>query len=166
MKNNESEKKKKIRQLENDIENMKRDHAKTFGYPEPEKKSVQVMEMLMFVAGIVCLSLGLFRLFSVLSITTELAALSIGRMKLSGSIFSMPLVVGIISFIICKNRKIPFIVTAIGAAVSFAVMLCNIEMNVFNKPLWVYCGILLMIAAGLIMSVVTFVKIRKREKHS
>ena len=113
-----NEKKKKIKMLEEEIELMQKDHAETFGYKLPKKIKLTTADAVIFIVGIVMLLTGLIWAACNISFLNGLAVFNAGGVRFFRSIYSLPLVIGTASLILCKRKLIPAAITAVGLAVS------------------------------------------------
>lgn len=143
-----NDKKKKIRQLESDIKEMQRDHAETFGYEVKQKKDTSFRDMLLIVAGIICLSIGLIWISSHFQIAVGFAVLRLGSLKFRPSVYSLPLMIGILMLILCKNKRTPMFIIAAGTA---AAMLGDLICSDVSDPLPLCMAMFALTFAGIVL---------------
>lgn len=151
----EKEKKQKIRQLEADIKEMKRDHRETFvtmKYPTldfvmPNRKQLicgAVGAALILIAGLLLWfnapTFGRFALFR------------IKNLRFTRTIFFLPLIISALILVICKRKKAVFISFIPEAALAVIGIIISIQTEQSSLPIWLYAILysVLFIGAGLI----------------
>lgn len=142
------DKKKKIRQLESDIKEMQRDHAETFGYEIKQKKDTSFRDMLLAVAGIICLSIGMIWISSHFQVAVGFASLRLGSLKFRPSAYSFPLMIGILMFILCRHKKISMFIIAAGTA---AAMIGDMICYGFTGPASLNMAMMAVTFAGIVL---------------
>lgn len=116
-------KRSKIRRLENEIAKMQLDNEKTFSnsYDSPENDKIQfhkqIIQLFIFIFGVVSLGIGLWQSFSILSIKSGLAFLMLGNLKISNGICSIPVVAGVLTLVLFKKKAFPIALTSVGAVI-------------------------------------------------
>lgn len=143
-----NDKKKKIRQLESEIKEMQRDHAETFGYEIKQKKEPSFRDMLLIVAGIICLSIGLLWISSHFQVAVGFAALRFGNLKFRTSVYSLPLMIGLLMLILCRHKKASLFIIAAGTA---AAMLGDLLCADFPDPAPLCMAMFALTFAGVVM---------------
>ncbi len=162
MDKSEREKKKKIRQLEAEIRKMQIDHAKTFGYDPPVKRNEQIWDAVIFAAGAAFFAAGMMWIFTNLRVSAELAVIKVGGVRFFRSIYSLPLIIGIISFFLCGKKKITLIIMAAGFILAFTALLLNMDYSLIPVPLSLYISMVAVTCVGLILLSVTAIRIAVR----
>ena len=151
-----NDKKKKIRQLESDIKEMQRDHAETFGYEIKQKKDTSFRDMLLVVAGIICLSIGLIWISSHFQVAMSFAALRLGSLRFRPSVYSLPLMIGILMLILCRHKRVPLFVIAAGTA---ATMLGELLCSDISDPVPLCMAMFALTFAGVVLLMLSAAKI-------
>lgn len=151
----EKEKKQKIRQLEADIKEMKRDHRETFvtmKYPTldfvmPSRKQLicgAAGALLIFVAGLLLWinapTFGRFALFR------------IKNLRFTRTIFFLPLIISALLSVICKRKKAVFISFIPESVLAVIGIIISVQAEQSSFPIWLYAILysVLFIGAGLI----------------
>lgn len=144
-----NEKKKKIKMLEEEIELMQKDHAETFGYKLPKKIKLTPADGIIFIVGIMLIVTGLVWAACNISFLNGLALFSTGGVRFFKSLYSLPLIIGIASLILCKRKRIPALITAVGFALSLWKTFSVIDFSQ-NSPLAVIMTIAVIIGTVMV----------------
>lgn len=161
----------KIRELENDIAEMKLDHEKTFksvGINTSVKSdevsiSRRFVQMLVFVAGVILLGAGLWNICSVFSIKSGFATLMLGNLRIAHGISCIPSVIGVILLLIFKKTWFSVTLTSVGAVIIALGIMSELGLISAGKStsgtFWTMVFILL-ICAGTAMLALAIAKLR------
>lgn len=151
----EKEKKQKIRQLEADIKEMKRDHRETFvtmKYPTldfvmPSRKQLicgAVGTMLILIAGLL--------LWFNAPVFGRFALFRIKNLRFTRTVFFLPLIISALLSVICKRKKAVFISFIPESVLAVIGIIISVQADKSSFPIWLYAILysVLFIGAGLV----------------
>lgn len=159
LKNKEKEKKQKIRQLEADIKEMKRDHRETFvtmKYPTLDFVMPSRKQLICGVVGAALIIIAGLLLWINAPAFGRFALFRIKNLRFTRTIFFLPLMASILLLLICKGKKavkavfisfIPEVILAVAG------IMLSIEAELSKFPIWLYAILysILFIGAGLVI---------------
>lgn len=141
LKEREKEKKQKLKQLEAEIKEMKRDHKETFetmSRPALGHKKPQTKQLVCAAVGALILISAVLWLYIFPPTFDRYAIFRLGTIRFTRTVFFLPLALSSVTLILCKKRKryiISFFPSAVIAIVG-AVVTTKTEMLLF--PVWIY----------------------------
>ncbi len=162
------EKKLKIKQLNQEIANMKKDNYEIFYKSEFENKKSKInlknkfnVIISLFILSFCIFSVSLLMLFS--SITS--GGMFIGTYIVPNSVLTIPFLVGLLFIFIMKDRTVPIIIAAFGIAfIAFSLALSK-EVSFLTRPVREYVLISLGIFIGAVSyGILLFFKIHRLKK--
>lgn len=143
LKEREKEKKQKLKQLEAEIKEMKRDHKETFeimSRPALSNKKPPTKQLVCAAVGALILTAAVLWLYIFPPAFNRYAIFKLGTIRFTRSIFFLPLALSSVALILFKKRKrymISFFPSAVIAVIG-AVITTKAEMLMF--PLWIYAA--------------------------
>ncbi|MGN0552375.1 MAG: hypothetical protein ACI4I1_03255 [Oscillospiraceae bacterium] len=141
LKEKEKEKKQKLKQLEADIKEMKRDHKETFEamtYPSLSYVKPTQRQVICAAAGIIIMvAAGLWLHFNAPEFD-RYAVFRLGNLRFTRSIFFLPLVISSLMLIIGKWKRTILFSFIPDAAVAVIGSVVSIKTELLNCPIWVY----------------------------
>lgn len=143
LKEREKEKKQKLKQLEAEIKEMKRDHKETFeimSRPALSNKKTPTKQLVCAAVGALILTAAVLWLYIFPPAFNRFAIFKLGTIRFTRSIFFLPLALSSVALILFKKRKrymISFFPSAVIAVIG-AVITTKAEMLMF--PLWIYAA--------------------------
>ena len=143
LKEREKEKKQKLKQLEAEIKEMKRDHKETFetmSRPALGKKRPPTKQLVCAAVGALILLAAVLWLYIFPPVFDRYAVLKLGTLRFTRTVFFLPLALSSIALILFKKRKryiISFFPSAVIAIIG-AVVTTKTEMLMF--PVWIYAA--------------------------
>lgn len=143
LKEREKEKKQKLKQLEAEIKEMKRDHKETFetmSRPALGRKNPTAKQLAFAAVGALILIASVLWLCLNPPTFDRYAVLRLGKLRFTRSIFFLPLSVSMLALILCKKRKkaMLFLVPSAVTAVIGAAATTKTELLLY--PVWVYAA--------------------------
>lgn len=143
LKEREKEKKQKLKQLEAEIKEMKRDHKETFetmSRPALGKKKPPTKQLVCAAVGALILLAAVLWLYIFPPVFDRYAVLKLGTLRFTRTVFFLPLALSSIALILFKKRKryiISFFPSAVIAVIG-AVVTTKTELLQF--PVWIYAA--------------------------
>ena len=143
LKEREKEKKQKLKQLEAEIKEMKRDHKETFetmSRPALGHKKPQTKQLVCAAVGALILIAAVIWLYIFPPTFERYAIFRLGTLRFTRTVFFLPLALSSVALILCKKRKryiISFFPSAVIAIVG-AVVTTKTEMLMF--PVCIYAA--------------------------
>lgn len=141
LKEREKEKKQKLKQLEAEIKEMKRDHKETFevmsspssGHRNSPKKRVicAVIGALIVISAVLCL-------WFYPPVFNRYAVFRIGSLRFTRSVFFLPLAISLVALIIAKKRRKFMLFIAISAVIAVVGTTVTIRAEATAFPVWIY----------------------------
>lgn len=141
LKEREKEKKQKLKLLEAEIKEMKRDHKETFetmSRPDSEHKKPTAKQL-------ICAAVGAFVLIAAIAwlcfyppTFDRYAIFRLGSLRFTRSVFFLPLAVSLIALIIAKKRKKYLLLTAVSAVIAVVGTTITIKSEAVLFPVWIY----------------------------
>lgn len=141
LKEREKEKKQKLKQLEAEIKEMKRDHKETFetmSRPALGKKKPQTKQLVCAAVGALILISAVLWLYIFPPTFDRYAIFRLGTIRFTRTVFFLPLVLSSVALILCKKRKryiISFFPSAVIAIIGASV---TTKAELLTYPVWVY----------------------------
>lgn len=141
LKEREKEKKQKLKQLEAEIKEMKRDHKETFeimSRPALGKKTPPTKQLVCAAVGALILLAAVIWLYIFPPTFDRYAIFRLGTLRFTRTVFFLPLALSSIALILCKKRKryiISFFPSAIIAIIGASV---TTKAELLTYPVWVY----------------------------
>ncbi len=143
LKEREKEKKQKLKQLEAEIKEMKRDHKETFetmSRPALGKKTPPTKQLVYAAFGALILIAAVLWLYIFPPVFDRYAVLKLGTLRFTRTVFFLPLALSSLALILFKKRKryiISFFPSAVIAVIG-AVVTTKTELLMF--PVWIYAA--------------------------
>lgn len=151
LKEKEKEKKQKLKQLEADIKEMKRDHKETFEamtYPSLSYVKPTRRQMICAAAGVfIMIAAGLWLWLNAPEFD-RYAVFRIGDLRFTRSIFFLPLVISSLMIVFSKKRKATIFSFIPGAAIAVIGSAVSMKTELLSQPLWVYVVMYCLIFIG------------------
>lgn len=140
LKEREKEKKQKLKQLEAEIKEMKRDHKETFAVmsrPSLVKKPTSKQLILASVGAFILIAAVLW-LWLAPPTFNSYAVFRIGKLRFTRSIFFLPLTVSMLAFIIVGKRKKALLFLIPSAVIAMIGATVTIKTELLTFPVWTY----------------------------
>lgn len=147
-KQREKEKKQKIKQLEAEIREMKRDHKATFS-GKPRIKKPTAKQFLCAVSGLLLIIAASLAVYINPPEFSRYALFRVGNLRFTRSVFFLPLAVSALFLIFSEKKK----AVLISLAVSSAVAVVGLAVSITSEMLWFYIimYMLIFVGAGLLL---------------
>lgn len=143
LKEREKEKKLKLKQLEAEIKEMKRDHKETFetmSRPALSNKKPPTKQLVCAAVGALILTAAVLWLYIFPPAFNRYAIFKLGTIRFTRSIFFLPLALSSVALILFKKRKrymISFFPSAVIAIIGAAV---TTKADLLTYPVWIYAA--------------------------
>lgn len=151
----EKEKKQKIRQLEADIKEMKRDHRETFvtmKYPTLDFVMPSRKQLICGAVGTVLILIAGFLLWFNAPVFGRFALFRIKNLRFTRTVFFLPLIISALLSVICKRKKAVFISFIPESVLAIIGIIISVQAEQSSFPIWLYAILysVLFIGAGLV----------------
>ncbi|MGN1137667.1 MAG: hypothetical protein ACI4SF_15795 [Oscillospiraceae bacterium] len=151
LKEKEKEKKQKLKQLEADIKEMKRDHKETFEamtYPSLSYVKPTRRQMICAAAGVfIMIAAGLWLWFNAPEFD-RYAVFRLGSLRFTRSIFFLPLVISSLVIVFGKRKKAALFSFIPDAAIAVIGSAVSMKTELLKFPMWVYVVMYCLIFIG------------------
>lgn len=169
LKEKEKEKKQKLKQLEAEIKEMQRDHKETFETmtrTEQARTTPPIKPIILAAVGVITLAAAVIWLYLFPPVFDSYAALRIGTLRFTRSIFFLPLAISAIAAILCKKRKMYIIFLFPSAVIAVIGAVVTMKAELLSFPIWIYVIMycLVLIGTALIITALQCYKVHKNSE--
>lgn len=143
LKEREKEKKQKLKHLEAEIKEMKRDHKETFETMSSPALSQKKAPPKIVICGVIGAALLIFAaawLYIFPPVFDRYAVFRLGNLRFTRSVFFLPLAISLIALIIAKKRKKFMLFIAISAVIAVIGTTLTIKTEAVHSPVWLYAA--------------------------
>ncbi len=117
---------------------------------EKKEQLVKQNESLEFVGGIILLAIGLFMLSMRVRVYSGwFAGFTIGSFRVASGVVTIPLILGIIWYVIKPNARMPKIVCILGSIIIVVSIIMSVSINWVSSTLFEYILIFALSAIGV-----------------
>ena len=117
---------------------------------EKKEKLVKQNEMMEFVVGIILLAVGLFMLTMRVRVYSGwFAGFMIGNFHIASGVVTIPLIIGIIWYVVKPESILPKILSIIGSIIIVVSIIMSISINWVSSTLFEYLLIFALSAVGV-----------------
>lgn len=117
---------------------------------EKKEKLIKQNEMLEFVLGIILLAVGLFMLSMRVRVYSGwFAGFSIGSFHVASGVVTIPLIIGVIWYIIKPESILPKAVCILGSIIIVVSIIMSVSINWVSSTLFEYLLIFMLSASGV-----------------
>ena len=130
-----------------------------------KKELVKQNETLEFVGGIILLAIGLFMLSMRVRVYSGwFAGFMIGNLRVASGVVTIPLIIGIIWYVVKPKSVLPKILCALGGIIIVVSIIMSISINWVSSTLFEYLLIFALSAIGLGLILKTVFTDKKENK--
>ena len=151
------EKKQKIKQLNQEIANMKRDNYEIFYKAEIENKKGKKIKPTLFNI-LFAVSFCIFSISIIMFLTSiKSGGIFIGTSVIPKGVLAIPFLAGVLFIFILKDKTIPIIIAFFGLFFILSSFALSKEISLSPRPLWMYILIFIGIFIGVVSYTILFI---------